>query len=68
MPKSKAPSAEPTEDTILAALFYNVPPHPQRYSAKRHRDRDEEESLAWKKEHTELEAARRASLIDEEAC
>ena len=53
VPKSKAPSAEPTEDTILAALFYNVPPHPPRYTAKRYRARDEEDSRAWKKEHTE---------------
>lgn len=51
---------------MLAALFSNstVPPPPPRDRVKSHRVRDEEESRAWKKECHELEAVRRASLID----
>ncbi|TMX03693.1 hypothetical protein EJD97_014822 [Solanum chilense] len=69
VPKSKAPSTETVEDTVLVALFSttSVPPPPPRERAKRHRTRDEDESRSWKKERHELEAARRASLIDKEA-
>ena len=55
---------------MLASLFSTAtvpPPHPREH-AKRHRTRDEDESQARNKERHELEAARRASLIDEVAC
>ena len=69
VPDSEAPSVEPIEDTVLAALFANfhIPPPPPRETAKRCRGRVEDEVLAWKKEHREIEAARRASLSEEEA-
>ena len=69
VPKSEAPSIERAEDTVLAALFATSdirPPSP-RENAKRHRGRAEDEARAWKKEHREMEAARRASLAEEEA-
>ena len=69
VPDSEAPSADPAEDTVMAALFATSdvpPPHP-RERAKKHRTRDEDEYRAHKKERHELEAARRASLLDEEA-
>ena len=39
VPESEAPSAEPTEDTVMAALFATseIPPPPPREHAKRHR-------------------------------
>ena len=69
VPESEAPSAEPAEDTVMAALFTTseIPPPPPRDHPKRHRGREEDEARAWKKEHHEMEAARRASLADEEA-
>ena len=69
MPESEAPSAEPAEDTVLDALFSTtaVPPPPPRDRAKIHRFRDEDDSRARNKELNELEAAMRASLIDEKA-
>ena len=53
----------------MGALFAttDMPPPPPRECAKRHRTRDEDDSQARKKELHELEDARRASLIDEEA-
>ena len=69
VPESEAPFVEPTEDTLLAALFATseIPPPPPRESAKRRRGRAEDEARAQKKEHQEIEAARRASLAEEEA-
>ena len=69
MPDSEAPSVEPAEDTVLAALFATseIPaPLPQEH-AKRHRSQAEDEARARKKERREMEAARRASLAEEEA-
>ena len=62
-------SIEPVEDTVLAALFATseIPPPPPRESAKRRRGRAKDEARARKKEHREMEAARRASLAEEEA-
>ena len=65
----EAPSIEPAEDTVLAALFAasEIPPPAPRESSKRHRGRAEDEARAWKKERREIESARRASLAEEEA-
>ena len=53
---------------VLASLFSTtVVTPPPRDLAKRHRVRDEYESRAQKKECNELEAVRKASLIDKEA-
>ena len=51
------------------ALFANslIPPPPPREHAKRRRGRVEEEARAWKKVSREMEAARRASLVEEKA-
>ena len=67
VPESEAPSVEPAEDTVLAALFAtsDIPPPPPRESAKRRRGRAEDEVRARKKERREMEAARRASLAEE---
>ena len=69
MPESEALSAETVEDTVMAALFATseIPPPPPREHAKRHKGREKEEVTSRKKEHREMEAARRASLPDEEA-
>ena len=69
VPEPEAPSVEPAEDTVLAALFATseVPPPPPRESAQRRRGRAEDEERARKKERREMEAARRASLAEEEA-
>ena len=69
VPESEAPSLEPAEDTVLAALFATseIPPPPPRENAKRRRGRAEDEARARKKEHRELAVARRASLAEEEA-
>ena len=69
VPGSEAPSVEPAEDTVLAALFATseIPPPPPRKNAKRHRGRAEDKARAQKKEHREMEAERRASLAEEEA-
>ena len=64
--ESKAPFAEPAEDTKLAASFSTARgplPLPQEH-AKRHKTRDDVESWDQKKDHHELEVARRSSLID----
>ena len=52
MPESEAPSVEPAEDTVLAALFATseIPPPPPLENAKRHRGRAEDEARARKKE------------------
>ena len=69
VPESEAPSVEPAEDTVLAALFATseIPPPPPRESAKRRRGQAEDETRARKKERREMEAARRASLAEAEA-
>ena len=69
VPESEAPSVEPAEDTVLAALFATseIPPPPPREHANRCRGRVEDEARARKKEHREMKAARRASLAEEEA-
>ena len=69
MPDSEAPSVEPTEDTVLAALFSTseIPPPSPRYHAKRRRGRAEDEAGARKKERREMDVARRASLAEEKA-
>ena len=69
VPESEAPSVEPAEETVLAALFATseIPPPPPREHAKRRRGRAEDEARARKKERREMEAARKASLADEEA-
>ena len=61
VPESEAPSVEPAENTMLAALFTTseIPPPPPRESANRHRGRAEDEARARKKERREMEAARR---------
>ena len=65
---SEAPSVEPAEDTVLAALFTTeIPPPPPRESSKRRRGRAEDEARARKNERREMEAARRASLAEAEA-
>ena len=67
--ESEAPSAEPAEDIVMAALFATseTPPPPPRDHAKRCRGREEDEARARKKERRYMEAAKRASLVDEEA-
>ena len=67
VPKSEAPSITPAEERCWMPFSPPLlPPPPPRDCAKRHQVRDEDESRAWKTERNELEAARRASLIDEE--
>ena len=69
VPKSEAHYAAPAEDTVLSALFATseIPPPLPREHAKRRRGRGEDEARAQKKERREMEAARRASLAEEEA-
>ncbi|XP_069152820.1 uncharacterized protein [Solanum lycopersicum] len=69
VPESEAPSVEPVEDIVLAALFTTseIPPASPRESTKRRRGQAEDEARVRKKEHREMEAARRASLAEEEA-
>ena len=68
VPKSEAPSVEPAEDTVLAALFatLEIPPPSPREHAKRRRGQAEYKARARKKERREMEAARRALLAEEE--
>ena len=49
---SEAPSVEPAEDIVLAALFAtsDIPPHPPQESDKRCRGRAEDEARARKKQ------------------
>ena len=69
VPVSEATSVEPVEDTVLAALFtaLKIPPPPSREHSQRLRGRAEDEVRARKKEHREMEAARKASLAEDEA-
>ena len=66
VPESEAPSAEPAEDIVMAALFATseIPPPPIQEHAKRRTGREKDEARAWKKERCEMEAARRASLTN----
>ena len=66
--ESEAHSVDPAKDTVLAALFATskIPPPPPREHAKWRRGRKEDEAKARKKERCEMEAARRASIADEE--
>ena len=69
VPKSESPSAKPTEDTMMTTLFATSeiqPPHPREH-AKRFKGQEEDKARVRKKERCEIEAARRASLTDEEA-
>ena len=58
VPESEAPFVEPTEDTVLAALFATseIPPPPPREHSKRRRGQAEDEARARKKESREMEA------------
>lgn len=69
MPESEALSAELAEHTVMAALFTTskIPPPPPREHDKTCRGREEDEARERKKERCEMEAARRASLAEEEA-
>ena len=53
---------------MMEALFATseIPPPPPLEHAKRRRGQEEDEARARKKERREMEAARRASLADEE--
>ena len=66
--ESKAPLQSPLRTHCCWTSSPLLQCHPPRDCSKRHRVRDEAESWAQKMERHELEAARRASLIDEEAC
>ena len=46
VPESEAPSVEPAEDTVLAALFATseIPPPPPQENSKRRRGRVEDEA------------------------
>ena len=70
VPEFEAPSSEPAEDTVMAALFATseIPPPPPREHAKRRSNREEDEARSRKKERREMDVVRRASLADEEAC
>ena len=69
MPESEAPYAEPAEDTVMAALFATseIPTPPSREHEKRRKGREKDEARARKKERHEMEAVRRALLVDKEA-
>ena len=58
VPESKAPSVEPAEDIVIAALFTTSesPPTLPRENYKRRRGREEDEARSWNKERRELEA------------
>ena len=68
LPEPEARPAEAAKDTVLAALFQTnaAPPPPPREHAKKHRIIKGDEARSKKRESTELEAATRASLMDEE--
>ena len=70
VPEYETPFVELAENTVMAALFATseILPPPPREHAKRRRGREEDEARARKKERHEMEAARRASIADEEAC
>ncbi|XP_027768212.1 uncharacterized protein LOC114074437 [Solanum pennellii] len=55
VPEHEAAPAELAEDTVLSE------------HAKRHWSRESEETRSWKKDRTDMEVTRRASLLDEES-
>ena len=67
VPESEAPSTKPAKDTVLAALFSTseILSPPPRNHANYHRGREENEATTRKK-CCKMEAARRASIADEE--
>lgn len=69
VPNSEAPSTDPAKDTVLAALLSidGVPHPPPRDHAKRRRGRNKDKSRTQKRERRVLEAARIASIDDEDA-
>ena len=69
VPESEAPSAEPVKDIVCAALFatFEIPPPLPREHAKRQRGREKDDDRERKKECHKMEAARRASIANEEA-
>ena len=71
-PKTKTIPVELAEDIVLVELFTapTAPPHKPRECVKRHRSSciiERDEACARKNEREDLEAARIASLIDEES-
>ena len=54
----------------MAALFATseILPHPPREHSKRREGREEDKARARKKERRDMEAARRASLANDEVC
>lgn len=69
VPDPEDAPVELAEYTVLDALFTSTIaslPLPHEHS-KKYLSRDSEEACARNKERTDMEAARRASLIDEEA-
>ena len=69
MPEFEAPSVEPVEDIVLVALFATseIPQPPPRENAKRRRGQAKDDARARKKDRRVMEAARIASLTEEEA-
>ena len=65
VPESEA-TTEPTEDTVMAALFATseIPPPTTPEHSKRRKGRVEDEARALQKERFEMEAAKKASLAD----
>ena len=65
VPKSEATLAEPVEDTVFAALLHTTttPAQPPREQTKRYQSIEGDETRARKRDITELEVARRASLM-----
>ena len=69
VPEFEVLSAEPSEDTVMAALFatFEIPQLSPRENSKSGKGREKDEPIARKKELRDMEDARRASLADEEA-
>lgn len=69
VPKPEGAPAQFVEDKVLVALFTTttalLPPQHER--AKMHQSREICDARSRKKERTEMEAAKRASLIHQEA-
>ena len=71
VPKLEAAPVELEEDIMFVSLFTftTAPPPPPRERATRHRSictSESEDARAQKKEQTDMEAAMRASLVDED--
>ena len=67
--ESEAPSVEPVDNKVMAALFatFEIPPPPLQEHSKKRKGREEDDTRAWKKERREVENARRPSLPNKEA-